>query len=115
MARRSPSSGIGLCFFQAEDGIRDIGVTGVQTCALPISAVLACVALRGISVDPDDWIGTVEAGVDELSAVELRAGHRPQTAGQTLRRLKDGMKDRPPQDLDLPVREQLFVHASALH
>src|SRR3712207_8569272 len=25
------------CFFQAEDGIRDIGVTGVQTCALPIS------------------------------------------------------------------------------
>ena len=29
--------GQGLCvFFQAEDGIRDIGVTGVQTCALPI-------------------------------------------------------------------------------
>ena len=27
-------------FFQAEDGIRDIGVTGVQTCALPISASL---------------------------------------------------------------------------
>src|SRR5258707_6980627 len=25
-------------FFQAEDGIRDIGVTGVQTCALPIYA-----------------------------------------------------------------------------
>src|SRR3712207_9286991 len=26
-----------ICFFfQAEDGIRDIGVTGVQTCALPI-------------------------------------------------------------------------------
>src|SRR5258707_4023544 len=23
-------------FFQGEDGIRDIGVTGVQTCALPI-------------------------------------------------------------------------------
>src|SRR5258707_150645 len=28
-------------FFQAEDGIRDIGVTGVQTCALPISSVPA--------------------------------------------------------------------------
>src|SRR3712207_8406926 len=27
-------------FFQAEDGIRDIGVTGVQTCALPISTAL---------------------------------------------------------------------------
>src|SRR5437764_4349054 len=26
-------------FFQAEDGIRDTSVTGVQTCALPISAV----------------------------------------------------------------------------
>src|SRR3712207_7065103 len=28
--------GICVFFFQAEDGIRDIGVTGVQTCALPI-------------------------------------------------------------------------------
>src|SRR5690606_39747623 len=28
-------------FFQAEDGIRDFHVTGVQTCALPISAVVA--------------------------------------------------------------------------
>src|SRR5207237_6792787 len=28
-----------VCFFQAEDGIRDSSVTGVQTCALPISAV----------------------------------------------------------------------------
>src|ERR1019366_3756403 len=25
-----------ICFFQAEDGIRDWSVTGVQTCALPI-------------------------------------------------------------------------------
>src|SRR3989449_4805168 len=28
-------------FFQAEDGIRDVAVTGVQTCALPISGVEA--------------------------------------------------------------------------
>src|SRR3712207_7838970 len=28
-----------IFFFQAEDGIRDIGVTGVQTCALPISVL----------------------------------------------------------------------------
>src|SRR6266436_7639953 len=27
-------------FFQAEDGIRDVAVTGVQTCALPISSAL---------------------------------------------------------------------------
>src|SRR5438093_8816990 len=29
-------------FFQAEDGIRDWSVTGVQTCALPISLLEAC-------------------------------------------------------------------------
>src|SRR2546429_6819926 len=29
-----------LFFFQAEDGIRDVAVTGVQTCALPISNFL---------------------------------------------------------------------------
>src|SRR2546429_429085 len=28
---------VGFFFFQAEDGIRDVAVTGVQTCALPIS------------------------------------------------------------------------------
>src|SRR5256884_4766763 len=28
-------------FFQAEDGIRDVAVTGVQTCALPISLLIA--------------------------------------------------------------------------
>src|SRR2546429_1226664 len=27
-------------FFQAEDGIRDVAVTGVQTCALPISGLV---------------------------------------------------------------------------
>src|SRR5256885_13259869 len=39
-------------FFQAEDGIRDYKVTGVQTCALPISPSLrgsgaGCAARRG--------------------------------------------------------------------
>src|SRR3712207_6852768 len=33
----SGSGFVSVLFFQAEDGIRDIGVTGVQTCALPIS------------------------------------------------------------------------------
>src|SRR5688572_32418629 len=31
-------AGVSFFFFQAEDGIRDLTVTGVQTCALPISA-----------------------------------------------------------------------------
>src|SRR2546430_2229928 len=35
-------------FFQAEDGIRDLTVTGVQTCALPISAwITSRTASRG--------------------------------------------------------------------
>src|SRR5690349_22730615 len=44
-------------FFQAEDGIRDLYVTGVQTCALPISgcgyqaAVLARLAKTAYSVE----------------------------------------------------------------
>src|SRR5256886_11938032 len=35
------SGGVGCAFFffQAEDGIRDLTVTGVQTCALPISVL----------------------------------------------------------------------------
>src|SRR2546430_7688845 len=37
------TSSCGLCtsivFFQAEDGIRDLTVTGVQTCALPILSI----------------------------------------------------------------------------
>src|SRR5688572_32010540 len=37
--KRKTGYEFGLCFFffQAEDGIRDLTVTGVQTCALPIS------------------------------------------------------------------------------
>src|SRR3712207_7500237 len=35
-------------FFQAEDGIRDIGVTGVQTCALPISDMIYVIT-RGMA------------------------------------------------------------------
>src|SRR5690625_6098973 len=38
-----------IFFFQAEDGIRDGHVTGVQTCALPISAdEAAATILKGV-------------------------------------------------------------------
>src|SRR3712207_6007549 len=37
-----------IIFFQAEDGIRDIGVTGVQTCALPI----CCWTVKPGNTDP---------------------------------------------------------------
>src|SRR5690606_42043245 len=37
-------------FFQAEDGIRDFHVTGVQTCALPISSVTVAVTVAVAAV-----------------------------------------------------------------
>src|SRR2546422_7470872 len=40
-------------FFQAEDGIRDVAVTGVQTCALPISS-----SLRRKKLASKSWNGT---------------------------------------------------------
>src|SRR3712207_7927799 len=45
-----------LFFFQAEDGIRDIGVTGVQTCALPISlaALTQCLVATAEDYVPED-------------------------------------------------------------
>src|SRR6267378_3519446 len=38
-------------FFQAEDGIRDLYVTGVQTCALPISRAPRCSRLQPVSAN----------------------------------------------------------------
>src|SRR2546426_5676698 len=57
-------------FFQAEDGIRDYKVTGVQTCALPISAAApGCVAAaQGGAVLP--------GGEQAPRARELRTGAR---------------------------------------
>src|SRR5437763_13595535 len=44
-------------FFQAEDGIRDTSVTGVQTCALPISGLtLATGSTTGTGVPTDQQI-----------------------------------------------------------
>src|SRR5687768_18133003 len=37
MVRTNSDVFVFFFFFQAEDGIRDVAVTGVQTCALPIS------------------------------------------------------------------------------
>src|SRR3712207_485130 len=56
---------VGSFFFQAEDGIRDIGVTGVQTCALPISKE-AIVKSRYI-VGYKYPLSTIEAVIDRSS------------------------------------------------
>src|SRR5256885_451830 len=60
-------------FFQAEDGIRDYKVTGVQTCALPIyhqkKMVLKYVTKKRILVDTwtrDRRLGTVPLEIHVL-------------------------------------------------
>src|SRR2546430_3227591 len=50
-------------FFQAEDGIRDLTVTGVQTCALPISGNDPFV----ITVGANDVSGSVSTN-DDMNA-----------------------------------------------
>src|SRR5205809_4178692 len=62
-------------FFQAEDGIRDVAVTGVQTCALPISRGVAARAARQASsrsLPHDDRAGH-QLAVDG-AVVLVRAG-----------------------------------------
>src|SRR5690606_39936440 len=44
-------------FFQAEDGIRDFHVTGVQTCALPISSEQPVADVAAGQADPGRWRG----------------------------------------------------------
>src|SRR3712207_8343368 len=48
---------VDIFFFQAEDGIRNIGVTGVQTCALPISKPIRHGQryLRGQRIQAEHW------------------------------------------------------------
>src|SRR5712664_4771190 len=47
--------------FQAEDGRRDLIVTGVQTCALPIAAAIAAGFSRGVLLLSRDDINAAEA------------------------------------------------------
>src|SRR2546430_11186933 len=62
-----------IFFFQAEDGIRDLTVTGVQTCALPIYVL-------GIALGPEvdaPLAGLLEAPQDvvlDLRSEERRVG-----------------------------------------
>src|SRR6266542_2424701 len=58
-------------FFQAEDGIRDATVTGVQTCALPISPVAPAGGRAG-AIDGDKEGGG--AGGDPRHRGDHRAG-----------------------------------------
>src|SRR5688572_31386526 len=54
-------------FFQAEDGIRDLTVTGVQTCALPISFV------SGLSLSVGAFVQARTGGPRRLARVKVPA------------------------------------------
>ena len=49
-------------FFQAEDGIRDSPVTGVQTCALPISDLMAVQVVDLIPYGNTNDFDTIDDG-----------------------------------------------------
>src|SRR5690606_39811850 len=55
-------------FFQAEDGIRDFHVTGVQTCALPISKErMPCWASISASTAPPPPAPTIATSVSIIA------------------------------------------------
>src|SRR5690349_3320850 len=68
-----PSRASSLFFFQAEDGIRDLYVTGVQTCALPISTQVAAAPVP----EPPEAGADAEAaqGPAPVSAVQPEEVH----------------------------------------
>src|SRR5262249_58177450 len=72
----------GVVFFQAEDGIRDWSVTGVQTCALPIlssscNASNAFDALQlELSIAADTLATTGRARFERLRLAEARSEER---------------------------------------
>src|SRR2546421_1111307 len=80
-----------LCvfFFQAEDGIRDLIVTGVQTCALPISVCEKCtwVSIRpGMIHFPAAFTVSASAGTGQAArepAQPIRPSRITTTASRT--------------------------------
>src|SRR3989441_7717467 len=67
-------------FFQAEDGIRDKLVTGVQTCALPISNAASTVGGPGCLLGTDSLLHKVT--VKKTCPFLLMDDDRPQPAPQ---------------------------------
>src|SRR2546422_1996800 len=77
-------------FFQAEDGIRDVAVTGVQTCALPISVFAGWWSLNGNGeMTGTTWVeesgfldgpvmitNTHSVGVVRDAVIQWRVAHR---------------------------------------
>src|SRR6266542_5010780 len=68
-------------FFQAEDGIRDATVTGVQTCALPIWDALPALQ-HPRPVDAEAVGVELEQGEEEPAEVALVAAERADDRGR---------------------------------
>src|SRR5476651_1100008 len=82
-------------FFQAEDGIRDIGVTGVQTCALPIwspEELTERLTMLGLEVEGVQKISGAFDGI-VVAQVVARDKH-PNADKLSLCRVNDGMGER---------------------
>src|SRR3712207_6871948 len=83
-----------IFLFQAEDGIRDIGVTGVQTCALPISVAtyLSGHRVPGVRLsDREVEVHLVARWVPSLPelAERVRAALAPTAGGRAISRSKE--------------------------
>src|SRR5215475_1613268 len=63
-----------IFFFQAEDGIRDFHVTGVQTCALPISSSSFVTSRRRSAVHVSGENGIAHATSRPSRSEERRVG-----------------------------------------
>src|SRR2546422_165560 len=55
-------------FFQAEDGIRDVAVTGVQTCALPISGMSLAILLMQLKLAGVHTLASTVHGAEVVGA-----------------------------------------------
>src|SRR5256884_187023 len=72
---RPPGEGVRwgfLFFFQAEDGIRDVAVTGVQTCALPISLELKMSRHNIFNLQTFPRMENLTAGEEENLPIAMR-------------------------------------------
>src|SRR5690606_1049378 len=79
-------------FFQAEDGIRDFHVTGVQTCALPISSFRQHIGL--VLQEPFLFFGTIAENIaygrPQATRAEIVAAARAAHAHEFILRLPHG-------------------------
>src|SRR5205823_9339120 len=99
-------------FFQAEDGIRDKLVTGVQTCALPISGAVDAVNIAGICCV------ITTAGASDGNAINSScSASTPPVDAPTAMIFSDELYDTPGRcrgRTSSPERGRIFAAAAAL-